>query len=218
MKSWTSTSWIGISFKKKGFKQRGFPLTILFFLSHFPSQAKWQLQLKELASKLLKGNKSWCHYTWTYRSTEITKQRWGALSCVLFLWDPSSILQIWEVLCRFYIRAGIVIKIYTVMHMQTYVYKPKCLKLLFKNTYITTRAGFIMEFNPSYSSPPSLNWPHKLHPRVHDLQHDQVPAPALSCPPFASVPAQTRARREPLARWIWGSYWNSKDSPIYVHT
>lgn len=53
VKSWTSTSWIGISFKKKGFKQRGFPLTILFFLNHFPSQAKWQLQLKELASKLI---------------------------------------------------------------------------------------------------------------------------------------------------------------------
>lgn len=58
VKSWTSTSWIGISFKKKGFKQRGFPLTILFFLNHFPSQAKWQLQLKELASKLLKQNKT----------------------------------------------------------------------------------------------------------------------------------------------------------------
>lgn len=153
VKSWTSTSWIGISFKKKGFKQRGFPLTILFFLSHFPSQAKWQLQLKELASKLLKGNKSWFHYTWTYRNTEITTERWGAPSLGSFLcsvlWDPSSILQIWEVLCRFYIRAGTVIKIYIAMHIQTYVHKPKSLKLLFKHTYITIRAGFIVEFNSS---------------------------------------------------------------------
>lgn len=85
VKSWTSTSWIGISFKKKGFKQRGFPLTILFFLSHFPSQAKWQLQLKELASKLLKGNTTWFHYTWTYRNTEITTERWGAPSPGSFL-------------------------------------------------------------------------------------------------------------------------------------
>lgn len=90
VKSWMSTSWIGISFKKKGFKQRGFPLTILFFLNHFPSQAKWQLQLKELASKLLKWNKTQSHQTWAFRNTEITTERWRGPSQSSFL-PPVSV-------------------------------------------------------------------------------------------------------------------------------
>lgn len=39
-KSGMATSCIGISFRKAGFWQRGFPLTTLVFLSHSPSQAK----------------------------------------------------------------------------------------------------------------------------------------------------------------------------------
>lgn len=53
------------------------------------------------------------------------------------------------------------------------VYKPKylLLQLFFRHTYITTRAVFIVDFNPSYSSHPSLNSPHTLYPHVHDLQY-----------------------------------------------
>lgn len=121
VKSWMSTSWIGISFKKKGLKQRGFPLTILFFLNHFPSQAKWQLQLKELASKLLKWNKTQLHQTWTFRNTEITTERWWITSQSSFL-PPvsvrsSSVSHIGEALCRFYTRTRVVIKIYIYMHI-----------------------------------------------------------------------------------------------------
>ena len=58
VKSWMATSWMGISLRKKGFWHRGFPLTIRLFLSHLPSQARWQLQLKGLESRFLGGEKA----------------------------------------------------------------------------------------------------------------------------------------------------------------
>lgn len=90
----------------------------------------------------------------------------------LFSARSSSVLQIREVLCRFYTRTRVVIKIYIFAYVYIYVYKPKylLLQLLFRHTYITPRVVFIADFNPSYSSHPSLNLPHTLHPRMYDLQ------------------------------------------------
>lgn len=55
VKSWMATSWMGISLRKNGFWHRGFPLTTRLFLSHLPSQARWQLQLKGLDRRFLRG-------------------------------------------------------------------------------------------------------------------------------------------------------------------
>lgn len=57
VKSWMATSWMGISLRKNGFWHRGFPLTTRLFLSHLPSQARWQLQLKGLDRRFLGGEK-----------------------------------------------------------------------------------------------------------------------------------------------------------------
>lgn len=57
VKSWMATSWMGISLRKNGFWHRGFPLTTRLFLSHLPSQARWQLQLKGLDRRFLRGEK-----------------------------------------------------------------------------------------------------------------------------------------------------------------
>lgn len=48
---------MGISLRKNGFWHRGFPLTTRLFLSHLPSQARWQLQLKGLDRRFLGGEK-----------------------------------------------------------------------------------------------------------------------------------------------------------------
>lgn len=53
VKSGVATSWMGISFRKAGFWQRGFPLTTLVFFSHWPSQAKWQSHTYGLDRRLL---------------------------------------------------------------------------------------------------------------------------------------------------------------------
>lgn len=44
---------MGISFRKAGFWQRGFPLTTRVFFSHWPSQARWQSHTYGLDSRLL---------------------------------------------------------------------------------------------------------------------------------------------------------------------
>lgn len=53
VKSGVATSWMGISFRKAGFWQRGFPLTTRVFFSHWPSQARWQSHTYGLDSRLL---------------------------------------------------------------------------------------------------------------------------------------------------------------------
>lgn len=53
VKSGVATSWMGISFRKAGFWQRGFPLTTRVFFSHWPSQAKWQSHTYGLDRRLL---------------------------------------------------------------------------------------------------------------------------------------------------------------------
>lgn len=44
-----------------------------------------------------------------------------------------------------------------------------------------------------------------------------LPQHSHALPLPLSHPTQTRASREPLASWIWDSYWNSKDSAMFVH-
>lgn len=53
VKSGVATSWMGISFRKAGRWQRGFPLTTLVFFSHWPSQDKWQSHTYGLDKRLL---------------------------------------------------------------------------------------------------------------------------------------------------------------------
>lgn len=102
VKSWMATSWMGISLRKNGFWHRGFPLTTRLFLSHLPSQARWQLQLKGLDRRFLGGEKG---PLWV-----LTPQLWELAQVLFCTLGPSSPAgqaqgrreEVWEGKCRLF--------------------------------------------------------------------------------------------------------------------
>ena len=78
VKSGAATSWMGISFRKAGFWQRGFPLTTLVFFSHWPSQAKWQSHTYGLDRRLL-----WKYWGIVTKKWKRMKTYWPAFKTLL---------------------------------------------------------------------------------------------------------------------------------------
>ncbi len=71
-KSGKATSCRGISLRNAGRWQRGFPVTILRFLSQMLSHARWQLQLNGLANRFLPFTHTHTH-THTHQHTHTHK-------------------------------------------------------------------------------------------------------------------------------------------------
>lgn len=75
VKSGAATSWMGISFRKAGFWQRGFPLTTRVLFSHWPNQAKWQSHTYGLDRRLLQTDRGRWRYIQLYTARNVVKRK-----------------------------------------------------------------------------------------------------------------------------------------------